>query len=39
MLESMVNVLGLSEEQRSALGLGPETGLLADFASFISQGD
>lgn len=39
MLESMVNVLGLSEEQRSTLGLGPETGLLADFASFISQGD
>jgi chromosome segregation ATPase len=39
MLESMVNVLGLSEDQRSTLGLGPDTGLLADFASFISQED
>ena len=39
MLESMVNVLGLEESQRSALGLGPETGLLADFASYISKED
>ena len=39
MLESMVNVLSLSSDQRSALGLGPETGLLADFASFITKDD
>jgi chromosome segregation ATPase len=39
MLERMVNVLGLSDEQRQALGIGPETGLLADLASYISKED